>query len=155
MSNAMLDGLDEVKVFENLPKLNPGAVYEVEVNNLALGRSFKTGNDYFRATVTVVKADGKDATPVGTTAQMLFVPSKKFPQYEQANMKRLCAAVSGVKPSEITAANVKYLVGDDQPAKGNVFKVGVSTTLDDDGALKTFDSGDPILKYEFGSVSAT
>lgn len=151
MSNSLIDGIDNVKVYDEVPNIAQGS-YELEVENLMADRSKQTGNDYFRATVKVLKAEGQGATPVGTTTQILL-SSPKFPEYAIKDMKKLVAAVAGMKASEVTQQNVKTIITDEQPAKGNVFKAVVTHAKDDDGTVKTYKSGDPVCNYNFSAAT--
>lgn len=152
MSNALLDGLDDVKVYEELPFLDIGANYELEVENLTVGKSRDTGNDYFRAVVKVLSAEGAKTNALGTKASIIFSQHRKYPEYAQKDMKRFCAAVSGTSPTEITGENIRYLIGSDQPAAGTVFKATVTQAVNSDGEPKTRADGSPIAEYKFSSV---
>lgn len=121
------DRADSVAVTDRSPILNekgrPGT-YVLEFLGAVAGESKKSKKDYFKANFKVIKAEGDDAFQVGTEVAQFF--NEDPYDYWIKDMKRLVAALTGTKASQVTGKNIEELTQADNPAQGILVRAKVA-----------------------------
>jgi hypothetical protein len=135
-------GIEQAKVTEKLPYINPGRyLFEVEAIKVIASRN---KGDMFVAEYLVLESDGEGANAVGSRTSHVM---KLSADSTLGNIKGLVAALVGKPADQVTSAMADELVAADNPAKG--FKVRA------EAFSTTTKAGDPFTAIRYTNASKT
>lgn len=142
----IFDNVHETKTYDNVPSLKLGS-YRLRLEKLEVGNTQRQQKEFVRATVTVLKSRGEDASEEGSIAEIFITPHPMYPDYAKKDIANMTKAFIGAPLTKEAWTEVKENA---EALKGEEADVDVVAATDKKtGAQKFRKNGDLITEMRW------